>query len=54
MDDATVVSADDVAAALRRAGNVVQGPEAPAYAILGFNHFDLVTPALENQSRIEA
>jgi hypothetical protein len=54
MDDTTVVGADDVAAALWRAGNVVQGPEAPAYAILGLNHFDLVTPALENQSRIEA
>ena len=53
MDDATVVGADDVAAALRRAGDVVQGPEASAHTILGLNHFDLVTPALENQGRIE-
>ena len=54
MNDATVVGTDDVAAALWRAGNVVQGPEAPAHAILGFNDFHLVTPALENLGSIEA
>ena len=54
MDDAPVVGADDVAAALWRAGNVVQGPQASPHTVLGLNHLDLVTPPLENQSRIES
>ena len=54
MDDATVVGANDVAAALRRAGNVVKGPETSPYTVLCLNHFDLVTPALENQGRVES